>query len=52
MKLGEEFYNNTDYYNCLLDATTNSGITLKVTGTCSVLQEIVDNANNPNISLE
>ena len=51
-QLGEEFYNNTDYYNCLLDATTNSGITLKVTGTCSVLQEIVDNANNPNISLE
>ena len=51
-QLGEEFYNNIDYYNCLLDATTNSDITLKVTGTCSVLQEIVDNANNPNISLE
>ena len=51
-RLGGIHDNNIDYSNCFLEATTNSGISLKVTGTCSVLQEIVDNANNPNISLE
>ena len=50
-QLGEEFGNNIDYYNCLLDATTNSGLKLKVTGSCPVLQQIVENANNPNITL-
>ena len=50
-QLGEEYYNNIDYNNCLFETTTNPDITLKVTGTCSVLQQIVDNANNPNISL-
>ncbi len=51
-RLGEEFYNNIDYANCLLEATTNPEITLKVTGSCTVLQEIISNANNPNIIME
>ena len=51
-RLGEEFYNNIDYTNCLLEATTNPEITLKVTGNCTVLQEIISNANNPNIIME
>ena len=49
--LGEEFYNNIDYFNCLLEATTKVGIKLKVTGSCTVLNNIVSNANNPNITL-
>lgn len=51
-ELGEEFHNNIDYLNCLYDSTTKPGLTLKVTGSCPVLQQIVDNANNPNITLE
>lgn len=49
-QLGEEFYNNIDYHNCLVDATNNEGIKLKLTGSCPVLQQIVENANNPNIT--
>ena len=50
-QLGEDLYNNIDYMNCLFEATTNPGLTLKVTGSCPVLQQIVENANNPNITL-
>ena len=49
-QLGEEFYNNIDYHNCLVDATNNEGTKLKLTGSCPVLQQIVENANNPNIT--
>lgn len=50
-QLGEEFYNNIDYNNCLVGATNNVGLKLKLTGSCPVLQQIVENANNPNITL-
>lgn len=49
--LGEEFSNNIDYLYCFYEATTNPGLTLKVTGSCPVLQQIVENADNPNITL-
>lgn len=50
-QLGEEFVNNIDYNNCLLGATTNSNIQLKVIGTCEVLQQIINDANNSQITL-
>ena len=49
--LGEEYGNNIDYWHCLFEATTNPGISLKVTGSCPILQKIVEDANNPNITL-
>lgn len=50
-QFGEEWFNNIDYNNCLLNACTEKGLTLKVTGTCTVLDKIVENANNVNITL-
>ena len=50
-QLGEESNNYIDYNNCLVGSTTTKGLTLKVTGSCPVLKEIVLNANNPNITL-
>ena len=49
-QLGEESYNNIDYNNCLLNACTEEGLTLKVTGTCTVIDKIIENAANPNIT--
>ena len=40
-----------DYTGVLWNACKAEGITLKVLGSCPVLQEIVSNANNPNIKL-
>ena len=51
VNLGEEYNNGYDYINCLVDATTNEGITLKVTGSCTILDKIVQNANNSKITL-
>ena len=48
-KITEDGYE--DYFWCLANATTNNGITLKVTGNCIVLDKIVENASNPNIHL-
>lgn len=50
VQLGEESYNNIDYNNCLLNACTEEGLTLKVTGTCTVIDKIIENAANPNIT--
>ena len=49
-QLGEESYNNIDYNNCLLNVCTEEGLTLKVTGTCTVIDKIIENAANPNIT--
>lgn len=46
--------NITDISNCYLTslgATNESGMTLKLKGTCPVLSEIVSTTNNPNITL-
>ena len=51
-QLGEEWFNNIDYNNCLLNACTENGLTLKVTGTCTVIDKIVENANNVNITIK
>lgn len=51
IQLGEEYYNYKDYGNCLYDACTTTGLNLKVIGECTLLQEIVENANNSNITL-
>ena len=40
-----------DYLNIFQEACKNDGITLKVTGKCLVLQEIITETNNPNITL-
>ena len=40
-----------DYLDIFLEACKNDGITLKVTGKCLVLQEIITETNNPNITL-
>ena len=50
VQLGEESANNIDYINCLLNACTEEGLTLKVTGTCTVIDKIIENAANPNIT--
>ena len=50
VQLGEESSNNIDYNNCLLNACTEEGLTLKVTGTCTVIDKIIENAANPNIT--
>ena len=50
--LGEDYGNNIDYWYCLFEATTNPDISLKVTGSCPILQKIVENASNPNITLK
>lgn len=41
----------SDIYECLKGATTNSGITLKITGTCNILTDILNTktAGNSNI---
>ena len=49
---GEDYYNFRDYDNCLYDACTKEGLTLQVTGKCKLLQEIVTNTNNANITLK
>ena len=43
--------NIKDYQGTLWNACKAEGITLKVVGTCPVLEEIVKNANNSNITL-
>ena len=48
-KITEEGYE--DYLYCLTDATTNEGISLQVTGSCQILDKIVENAGNSNIHL-
>ncbi len=50
--LGKEWFNNIDYGNCFLNACTEDGLELKVTGTCTVIDKIVENANNPNITVK
>lgn len=52
IQLGSEYFNNIDYNNCLLGASTNSGINLKLTGSCPVLSQIISNAKNSNITLK
>lgn len=42
-----------DYINIFLETCKGEeGITLKVTGKCPVLEEIITETNNPNITLE
>ncbi len=48
-KITEDGYE--DYLFCLTDATTNEGITLQIIGSCTILDKIIENANNPNITL-
>lgn len=48
-KITEDGYE--DYLFCLRNATTNEGITLKVIGSCTILDKIIENANNSNITL-
>lgn len=43
--------NNMDYSGTLLNACTGKGITLKISGTCSLLKEMISVANNSNIIL-
>ena len=50
-QLGADFANRKDYNRCLLNATTEGKISLKLTGNCIMLQEIIDEANNTNITL-
>lgn len=50
--LGKEWFDNIDYNNCFLNACTDDGLKLKVTGKCTVIDKIVENANNPNITLK
>ena len=50
VQLGGEYSNNIDYNNCLLNACTEGSLTLKVTGTCAVIDKIIENASNPNIT--
>ncbi len=45
-----EFLECIDNLNCLSGATTNPGIKLTVTGSCPVLNQIVYDANNSNIT--
>lgn len=45
-------YSRLDYEEVLKNSTTRNGLTLKVTGDCKMLDKIVENANNPNITLE
>ena len=40
-----------DYLNIFFYAATNEGCSIQLTGDCSILSEIVLNANNPNITL-
>lgn len=40
-----------DYINIFQETCKNEGIALKVTGKCTVLQEIITETNNPNITL-
>ena len=44
---GEE----TDYQHIFYNAVTNEGCKVQLTGTCSVLQNIIDSSENNNISL-
>lgn len=48
-QLGAEYFNFMDYIHCLYRATTNENIKLEITGTCPVLDEIIESANNSNI---
>ena len=48
-KIVEDGYE--DYLHCLRNATTNEGITLQITGSCTILDKIIENANNSNIHL-
>lgn len=41
----------SDYRNCFRDACTQENCKIEISGSCSVLEEIVDEANNPNITL-
>ena len=43
--------NNKDYYCLFYNAATNKGCNIKLTGTCSVLQDIVTATNKDNIIL-
>ena len=43
--------NNNDYYCLFFNAATNEGCSIKLTGTCSVLQDIVTDTNKDNITL-
>lgn len=47
-----EGYSFLDYDNALKNSSTENGLSLKVTGICPILDEIVENANNPNITLK
>ena len=48
-KITEDGYE--DYLFCLTDATTNEGITLQIIGSCTILDKIIEDANNSNITL-
>lgn len=48
----DEEANIKDYQGVLWNACMTDGITLKLSGTCPVLQKIVSETNNPNITLE
>ena len=43
--------NYNDYYCLFFKAATNEGCSIKLTGTCSVLQDIVTDTNKDNITL-
>ena len=40
-----------DYYNMFRNAATNEGCSIKLTGTCSILQDIITATNKNNITL-
>ena len=48
---GTTLDNNKDYYCLFYNAATNEGCSIKLTGTCSVLQDIVTYTNKDNITL-
>lgn len=49
--LGEEYYNNIDYHSIFQDSVINSGKKLKLTGSCAMLPNIIEQFKNPNITL-
>ena len=49
--LGEEYYNNSDYHFAIYNSVTEEGKYLKVTGSCTLLEEIIHESKNSNASL-
>lgn len=40
-----------DYFNCFFESVIENGISLKLTGNCTILDKIVQYTNNPQIHL-